>query len=1262
MENYKISNLKDLSFDESLQNFYKTYSRKKIDVLYDSFDKNEVINKIIKRHQSSAIFKIKNDVLEMYPDSTCDDLRALFLIIGYYFDNYDNVKKCVYTSNPEYLKKFFEMGLTKFRSLNFNITFDIAKEDANDIVRILLDGEYCDSELFDRLCVKFKKIKNTTWSKYKLKIETEYQKDCEARHIEEVTSMDLPTDWSNIFANDKKTVGVFAESVSDGLILSLNNLGRVDIEYISQITGEDCKNVINGLRGSIYQNPEKWDECFYQGFETADEYLSGRVVEKWKIAKEANEKYKGFFKRNVEALEQLIPSTIDTKDIYVTLGSPWIPVDIIDEFIIHLFGKDWPYNVKKKDRLPIYRTKHDVVSGTWEVCDYWKQAYTFANTYTYGTQYVKGVRLLEQALNMKIPSVSNEKVTSTGVKSILNEAETLLARDKQKKIIEEFKNWIWKDEKRKEQLINIYYDLYCSNTVRRFDGSFLQFPEMNKHIQLYDYQKNAVARIMFSPNTLLAHDVGAGKTYVMIAAGMEKKRIGLSKKNLYVVPNNLVGQWEELFKLLYPDSNICCIDPKKFTPSKRYDILNDIKKKNYDGIIMAYSSFSMIPLSKQFYINKINNEIKVIKDRLKIIKKSSKDYIKRIEKLKLEEEKLKSKLAIKDNIIYFDELKINSLFIDEAHNFKNLPIETKSNRVLGVSFNGSKKCEDMLDKVHSVQKNNNGGGIVFATGTPITNSITDIYAMQKYLQNGELSLLNLQSFDSWIAMFAEKELNFEIDVDTNNYRMATRFSKFHNLPELSIILSMVTDFHMVDKKVGIPELDSYKDMIVKKSKEFDEYLKEISNRADDVRSKTVHRKDDNMLKITSDGRKAALDMRLVNPKLPFNYESKVFYCANNVRFIYQRTNEQKSTQLVFCDISTPKKGFNIYDSLKELLILMEIPSDEIAYIHDAVTETERMKLFKKVQTGDIRILIGSTAKLGLGVNVQNKLVALHHLDLPWRPSDMIQREGRILRKGNENATVEIYRYTTDGSFDAYSWQLLEAKQKMIRDILSGSMPKRMCEEIDDIVLNYAEVKALAIGNPLLKERVEIANELSRLYTLQKKFIENHQKLEVELLGIPLKIKVQEELIENAFLDSKFYKKNKKDYSNEERIDIRRKIFKSLIDQEMTTSLQCVCEYHGFDIIIPNNNTLDKMHIYIERNGHYTIDIGSSEIGMMIRIDNFLEGFEKFILSEREKLHNLFLREEHIKNELEKKDSYSDKIQRLQKKLKLLDKKLGVKNE
>lgn len=1097
-------------------------------------------------------------------------------------------------------------------------------------------------------------------------------KERKEAHIREVTSMDLPLDWENAFNQDIRTQGVHADSISDGLIYSLSNLGRVDIEYISSITGEDYKTVISALKGSIYQNPETWEECFYKGWETSEEYLSGNMMRKWKAAKEADKEYNGYFADNIKAIEKVLPPTVAAEDIYITLGSPWIPADIIDDFIAHLFGdlrRDWYSTDVKED----FCTKHDELTGTWEIPFKNRYNRNVKVTRTYGTDRINALQILEKTLNMKSVAVTEDvecNTNSSGKKRVLNQAETILAIEKQNKLIKAFQKWVWEDNRRKERLETIFENNFSCVRKRIFDGSFLQFPDMSTEINLYPYQKDAVARILFTPNTLLAHDVGAGKTYIMIAAAMEMRRMGLSEKNMFVVPNNIVGQWKSIFYAMYPNANILCVEPKSFVPSKRESVLERMRDEDFDGIIIAYSCFEQIPLSKEYYQNQLIDEQELIAE---IARKKNKATSRLKKKQKSVSKALSELVVVMDDMyngIYFDDLGISRLFVDEAHNFKNVPVETKADKVLGISVSGSKKCQDMMDKVRMVQKKNNGAGVVFATGTPITNSIADTFIMQMYLQSGELAMLDLQSFDSWIGMFAERSTEFEIDVDTSSYRLATRFSKFHNLPELTSLLSSIADFHQVDTSAGIPQFDGYTDALVSKTNEFADYLKDISHRAENVRKGYVSRKGDNMLKITTDGRKAALDLRLVDPNAMFTYQSKVARCVENVADIFFRTTAQKSTQIIFCDTSTPKTGFNIYDEVKSLLQKKGIPSDKIAFIHDAETEAQRNTMFAKIRNGDIRVLLGSTFKLGLGVNIQDRLIALHHIDVPWRPADMTQREGRILRQGNTNSKVQIFRYITEGSFDAYSWQLLETKQRFITELLSGSLTERSGTDIEDTVLDYAQVKALAIGNPLVKERVETANELSRYLTLQRKLVESRIRMEKELLEIPGKKSNQENNIARCEADIVYYagwkqenpsssdNKEKKDLA-ENRKHLRDYIHSSLMGYILETKEKVLMTYRGFEIILPANMTREKPYIWLKRNGRYYVELGDTNTGNIIRIDNYLDGLQAYLDKLNKGLAGLWEREHQLKEELRKEESFSEEIEDCRKKLKMLDNKLGV---
>lgn len=1089
----------------------------------------------------------------------------------------------------------------------------------------------------------------------------------EAKHVQEVTCMDLPLDWNNYFDADERVQGVHIDSISDGLILCLNTLGRVDIEYIASITGNDYKTVINTLKGSIYQNPNTWNECFYKGWEMAEEYLSGNLMSKWKIALNANEKYAGYFQDNVEAIEKVIPSPVATEDIYITLGSPWVPADIIEEFILYLFSAPLYYSYTDKGG-EAYSVIHDEITGAWQIPNKFAYKYSWNAIHEYGTEKINGVNILERTLNMKTVSVMEDGTASNGLagKKVINKAETVLALEKQKLIIKRFQEWVWRDERRKNRLETIFQEKYGCNRKRHFDGSFLEFPTMSKNIELYPYQKDAVARIIFSSNTLLAHDVGAGKTYVMIAAGQELRRMGLSKKNMYVVPNNIVGQWRDIFYAMYPQANLLCIEPKTFKPSKREKVLESIRDNDYDGIVIAYSCFEQIPLSNSYCMEDIKEKIEYINEILSQKNKATSKLKRKKETLSKVLSELAVAVADISPEVCFEELGITRLFVDEAHNYKNIPIETQANNVLGINSNGSKKCKDMLDKVHMIQKYNDGKGVIFATGTPITNSITDAYVMQQFLQSGELGMLDLQSFDSWIGMFAERVTEFEVDVDTSKYRLATRFAKFHNLPELTTLLSSVADFYVVSKSVELPEFSGYNDALIAKTSEFENYLKNITVRVEDVRKGWVNPKDDNMLKITTDGRKAALDMRLVNQNAVFSYQSKVARCSENVADIYYKTVDNKATQVIFCDTSTPKNDFNLYSELKEKLMNLAIPEEQIAFIHSANTESEKKKLFERVRKGEVRILIGSTFKLGIGVNIQDKLIALHHMDVPWRPADMTQREGRIFRQGNTNKKIHIYRYITEGSFDAYSWQLLETKQRFITGLLSGSLSERSGSDIDDTVLSYAEVKALAVGNPLIKKRVEIANELSRFKMLQRKLMDNRVLLEEKLFELPRKISRQEEIIEKCRKDIAFCELSPgvkvENQDQEYRKYIREMLSTALASNVLNGKEKHLVTYRGFDIILPANMLKEKPYVWLSREGRYYVELGDTQIGNLIRIDNFIENLAIYLDKLKEDYIKMTIRKGEIEQELSKGENYLEEIETYKMQLEQIDKDLGVKKD
>lgn len=1114
------------------------------------------------------------------------------------------------------------------------------------------------------------------------------------QHIEEVTRMDLPLDFENSFDGDERA-DVHCETMGDGLMMSLDMLGMVDIEFIASVTGADMKTVIGSLKGSIYQNPLYWNEVFYKGWETADEYLSGNLLYKYQTAKEANEKYNGYFESNLTALKAVMNPEIDSDDIYVTLGSPWVPTDIIDDFIGYMtFGG----NLHSKEAEEYfercssseYAVRHDEYTGQWEVPkknrlndSYFHGRFEEVSSRIYGTDSMNMLTILDHTLNMKTLTVS-EVVDEDTKTRVINQQETMKVLEKQQQMIDTFRTWVWSDESRKARLRSAYQRKFGSTRKRVFDGSFLELPGLSEDVELYDYQKNAVARILFSPNTLLAHDVGSGKTYTMIAAGMELRRLGKSKKNLYVVPNGILGQWEQTFRMMYPEADLLIVNHKNFDPKHRNETLGKMLTEDHDAILMTYSSFDLLSLSDRYYME-------LYKERKKLLEKATSAFTtegrlnKKRDAIDKALEKLRNSYKNKAKVISFDELGINTLFLDEAHNYKNIDLESRISRVRGIGGGKSSKCESMLDKVQCVQRQNNGGRIVFATATPVTNSLSDLFVMQKYLQPGELEFLGLNTFDAWAGMYAVKTTGFEIDVDTQSYHLVTRFSKFCNIPELTASLSSIADFHRVDKSAGIPELEGYDVSLREGSQDFKEYLSEISQRADDVRQKRVNVRIDNMLKITSDGRKAALDMRLIDTVFGLDPDSKVMRCAENVAAIYDETRAEKGTQIVFCDISTPKAGFNLYSELKSLLVAMGIPEREIAFIHDAQNDTQRKELFRKMQEGELAVLVGSTEKAGHGVNVQRHLCAAHHLDVPWRPSDMVQREGRILRQGNTCKKVRIFRYITKASFDAYSWQLLETKQRFIGQIMSGTAVEREGGDVDDTVLSYAEVKALAVGNPKIKRRVEVVNELEKLRVLRKSEIDERVKKKRLIEAVlPERIRSQKERIENCRLDILEYEKVKGGYEAMTYLEqkaIREKIYQAVNFNRNNPVETEVLTFLGFKVVVPaymvprqkdrkkaaeafgdevtSDQRKETPYVHVKKHGTYLLEI-ESESGITARLNNLLKGlsekknkYEDVLLTYETKLKS-------VEEELKKTSVlYDDEIRALEEELAELNEELGV---
>lgn len=1080
----------------------------------------------------------------------------------------------------------------------------------------------------------------------KIKTNIEEEKKRREKEIEDITSMTLSLDWNNVFDDSPITEGVHVESISDALISSLNTLGCVDIEYIAKVSSSTLHEVIYKLKGSIYQDPRKWNECFYKGWVTADEYLSGNLLTKLTEAKEANVEYKGYFSDNITALKKVLPKGIASEDIFITISSPWVPKDIVVDFIMTRA------NCRKVTGVEFI--KYEEITGTWDISTtmkYYTKDYLYNFDLLYGTKKLSGIELVKRTLNMNTLSVMEKNNEN---KYQLNKNETLLAMEKQKILNEDFKQYIFESKTRTKKVTDAYNNLYAYNVSRIYDGNFLEFPGMNKEVNLFEYQKSAIARIIFNKNTLLAHEVGSGKTYIMIASGEKMLQTGISKKNLYVVPNSIITQWESDYKYLYPDANIKVVYPKHFVPKKRREVLEDIRDNSYNAIIMPYSCFELITTSYDYRISELQKRIDKIKKANK--KQSSLKLTKLIEKLEKELTKLKA--VVKDNAdIAYDKLGITRLYIDEAHNYKNVPIESKIERVLGINKAGSTKCKEMKEKVkYTVSRHD--GGVIMATGTPITNSITDCYVFQSYLQEGELKLCNINTFDDWVSMFAEKNEEFEVDVDSSGYRMATRFSRFHNLPELTAILANIADFYVLEKNDELPDFNGYKDIVLPKNRLLDEYVTSLAERADLCRRGKVKRSEDNMLKITTDGRKAALDLRLIDDKkYTLRSNTKAYRCAENVFYIYQNTKDNNLTQLIFCDSSTPKDSFNLYDEVRKILEILGIKREEMEFIHTGTTESKRADILDKTNKGEIKVLFGSTFKLGIGVNVQDRLVAIHHLDVPWRPADMVQREGRIIRKGNINKEVFIYRYIQEGSFDAYSWQLLETKQAFINELLSNSISNRSADDVDNTVLNYGEVKALAIGNPKIRERFEVENELNKLKILNTKNKQMRWMREKELSDTNSQIKELKSRKELFEKDIDLYNDSYKKYTTEERNEIRDLLYDELKDYILMKDDKFIMNYQGFEIYAPRNMVVDKSFLYLKGNYKHVIEISLAKAGIIVRIDNYLDNLQSALHKINTDLSANKNKVKFLKQELEKDVNFDEKIHALKVKLEKIDKEL-----
>ncbi len=1059
----------------------------------------------------------------------------------------------------------------------------------------------------------------------------------------------------------------------------LNRFGMVDIKYIADKSGISVDKAIAGLKGAIYQDPAVFSEdSKYSntvGWVTAERYLCGNIRKKIKLAIRMNKRFPGRFDSNVEILKSVLPPKVDAEEIYISPGASWMPLSIVSQFLKEFFRLGTaPEVIFYKDLLTyeVVETE-DMKRSVLNTIKYGVQNTDYQGSYSAGyvKQYYTGIQLFKNyCLNGKTIKV-NDYIPKRGYgkfeyEPIPNKSKTVEAQEKAEEILEAFNQFVVATSARKKQIESSYNEYLTGNAIPKFDGSFLEFSDLNPEVKLYKYQADAIARALLSEtNTLFAHDVGTGKTYIMIGSVHELYRMGLSKKNLVVVPNNVLQATVDAHRYLYKDDNILVIHPDDFKPGSKNILLQKIRDNDYVAVYMAYSSFDQVVMSKQYYIDKMEAEINEykrtyyntdIKQERKAVEKQIRRLQRNLAKYICDEEE--------SRLITFDKLGINTLVVDEAHNYKNIPIPTRTENIVGIG-GVSKKCVEMLEKAHYVDR------LIFATGTPLTNSLADLFAFQTYLQPDVLKYHKINTFDRWINTFGKRITAIECDVDANskNLRTMTRFSSFHNLNELMNIFSQVCDFHIVKgPKEGIPRFDGYTDVLIPKSDSLDIYMKLLSERSENFKLRVVNRREDNLLKITTDGRMAALDLRLLNSGLPFDpfIMNKIRACAENAFEVYNDNSD--CTQIVFCDLGTPKAGFNVYDELSRELQKLGMSEHEIAYVHDAKTEKARQKLFADMNNANVKIVIGSTQKLGVGVNVQERLKAIHHLSIPWRPADMVQREGRILRNGNTCDSVNIFRYITEGSFDAYSWQLLENKQRFISDFLSGTSSARDMEDIDDMVLSYAEVKALAIGNPLIKKRVEVANRLERSKINCRGRQKQLKQLEIVVATVPSHISKLQNLAAIADKDYELYSGVKASVPNDERIAFGEELLEALKENVMFECDRVFDKYQGFEIVLPKLMTEEHPFVIARSSngGSYICDVDEDKtpLGCSKTIDYVLEHLgsraDKYRADIEIEENNL----SEAKKDLSFENPYLEEIDRLKTELAVIDKLLedGQKEE
>ena len=1067
------------------------------------------------------------------------------------------------------------------------------------------------------------------------------------------------------------------DTPSEALAVSIGEHGRVDLPYMAELLGSpgDYERITTELQGVIFKDPSADADEPEAGWQTADEYLSGNVRNKLRMAQLAAESHPEF-KINVEALTKAQLKDLEASEIDIRLGATWLNPAIVQQFMMETFQP--PYRIRYNNLIQV---RYSPFTSEWRIGN--KSAagmYDIMSTETYGTHRANAYKILEDTLNLRDCRIYDTIEEDGKERRVLNQKETMLAQQKQQAIKDTFAGWVWQDPQRRNLLVKQYNELFNSTRPREYDGSHIHFVGMNPEINLQEHQRNAVAHVLYGGNTLLAHEVGAGKSFEMAASAMESKRLGLCQKSLFVVPNHLTEQWASEFLRLYPNVKLLVTSKKDFEPANRKRFCARIATGDYDAVIIGHSQFEKIPLSAERQARIIEDQIEEIEKAIAEAKEQSGEHftVKQMEKTrKTLEVKLKKLQSTdrKDDVVTFEQLGVDRLFVDESQNYKNLYLYTKMRNVAGLSTSEAQKSSDMFGKCRYLDEVTGGRGVIFATGTPISNSMTEMYTLMRYLQYSTLQQKQLTHFDAWASTFGETTTAIELAPEGTGYRARTRFAKFFNLPELMNMFKEAADIKTSDQlHLPVPEA-KFETVVVKPSEIQQDMVKSLSERAAEVHSGAVDPSVDNMLKITSDGRKTGLDQRLMNPLTPDDPDSKLNACVDNVLRIWNETKEDNLTQLIFCDMSTPKGdgSFNVYDDIRTKLLAAGVPESEVEFIHNADTEGKKADLFSKVRSGKVRVLLGSTAKMGAGTNVQTLLVAVHHLDVGWRPSDMTQRNGRIIRQGNKNKQVYVYNYVTEGTFDAYLWQTLENKQKFISQIMTSKSPMRSCDDVDEQALSYAEVKALCAGDPRIREKMDLDVQVAKLKVLRSDYQNQKYRLEDKLLKhYPEEIQKAKNRIAALKNDAQIADAHPQDKENFCGMTIKGMVFDEkkaagerlmLACKEMPNAdMMLLGTYRGFELNIRFDSFKNEHQIVLRGELSYPVPLGDDPRGNIVRLDNAIGNFADRIADADAALDSLEQQKQAAEVEIAKPFAQEEELQTKSARLAELDALLNMEHQ